>query len=162
MSYCTVDDVCSEFPRFVRNAPGGVQDTQIQRWLDMAQTRIDGALAQRGIGQFTGGVFTPAIAFTPEQLSWLANANLDAGVGRLGTVLQAQITLQPGEVSIAGQRLKQFEATIQAIRDKKWDAFFGVQSWIRESMGGAETDRSTAQERGENRGFSKNDWPRHM
>ena len=47
MSYCTVDDVCTAFPRFVRNAANSIQDTQIQDWIDDRKARIRGAFLAR-------------------------------------------------------------------------------------------------------------------
>ena len=155
MSYCTVDQVCSEFPRFVRNAAGSIQDLQIQQWLDQAAARINAALAQRGIGQFINGVFTPVNPFGQGQLDWLTSLNLDAGIGRLGTVFQAQVTMQPGEISIAGQRLKQFETTLNDLRNGRYDNVFGMASRIT-GTAGAEADHTTPRERGDNTPFGMN------
>lgn len=149
MSYCQISDVCAEFPRFARNSPGSVQDPAIQAWIDNAAARIDAALIQRGI--------TPAsIPLSADQQNWLRSLNLDAAVGRLALVLEAQVTLQPGEVSIAGQRLKQFEAVLNDVRSGRCDWFFGMESRLANSIAGAEADRSTPRERDENRSFGKN------
>ena len=47
MGYCTVDDVCSAFPRFVRNAAGSISDAQIQGWIDDRKARIRSVCMQR-------------------------------------------------------------------------------------------------------------------
>lgn len=152
MSYCQISDVCADFPRFVRDSPGSVQDSAIQSWIDNAAARIDAALINRGIAP-------AATTLTADQQNWLRSLNLDAAVGRMGLVLEAQVTLQPGEVSLAGQRLKQFETTLNEVRNGRYDWFFGLQSRLRDpnAFAGADTDRSTPRERGENRAFGVNE-----
>jgi len=149
MSYCTIEQVVSEFPRFERNLAGGIQDDDIQMWIDTASARINAALIQRGIAP-------ASLDLSTDQANWLQSLNTDYAVGRMGLVLQAQITLQPGEVSLAGQRLKQFDAVLNDVRAGRYDAFFGVRSRLWGSVGGAETERSTPAQRDENRAFGRN------
>jgi hypothetical protein len=145
--YCDVPEVCSKLPSFQRNQTGSISDDQIRTWINHGQSIIDGALLQRG-------VLLPVTG--QEQLDFLGALNADYAMRELGVALQGVVTLQPGEYSTVSSATRRFEQLIQAIRDKKYDAFFGVSSWIRNSMAGADTDRSTPRERGENRSFGKN------
>ena len=154
MSYCTVDDVCTAFPRFVRNAPNSIQDTQIQDWIDDRKARIRSALYARAIDP-------DAMALTPDQANFLRALNRDGAIADLGDALQGNVSLQAGEESHAGERRKSFERQISEIKQGLYDKFFSLLAKtveIQPTLGGTaggETDRSTAFDRGENKAFSK-------
>ena len=98
MSYCTVDDVCTAFPRFVRNAAGSISDTQIQDWIDDRKARIRGAFLARLIDPDT-------LALTVDAGNFLRALNRDGAIADLGDALQGDVTLQPGEYSLAGSQI---------------------------------------------------------
>ena len=155
MSYCTVDDVCTAFPRFVRNAAGSIQDTQIQNWIDDRKARIRGALLARLIDP-------DAMELTTDQGNFLRALNRDGAIADLGDALQGNLVLQPGEYSLAGERRKSFERQLAEIKQGLFDALFsGVARHVEiepllGGVAGGETDRSTAFDRGEDKAFSKN------
>jgi len=155
MSYCTVDDVCSAFPRFVRNAPNSIQDTQIQGWVDDRKARIRSVLYARGIDP-------DALELTTDQANFLRALNRDGAIGDLADALEGNVSLQPGEYSQAAARRKSFELQILEIKQGLYDKFFSVLAKtveIEPTLGGTaggETDHSTALQRGEDKAFSKN------
>ncbi len=154
MSYCTVDDVCTAFPRFVRNAPNSIQDTQIQDWIDDRKARIRSSLVARGIDP-------DAMPLTPDQANFLRALNRDGAVADIGDALQGSVSLQAGEGSHAAERRKSFERQIVEIKQGLYDKFFSLAARtieIEPTLGGTaggETDRSTACDRNENKAFSK-------
>ena len=156
MSYCTVDDVCTAFPRFVRNAPNSILDMQIQDWIDDRKARIRSALYARAIDPDT-------LELTPDQANFLRALNRDGAIADLGDALQGNVSLQPGEHSQAAERRKSFERQIEEIKQGLYDKFFSLLAKtveIEPTLGGTaggETDRSTAQDRSENKSFSKNE-----
>jgi hypothetical protein len=156
MSYCTVDDVCTAFPRFVRNAPGSIQDTDIQGWIDDRKARIRGAFLARLIDP-------DAMTLTADQSNFLRALNRDGAIADLGDALQGNIALQPGEYSLAGSHRQSFERQIKEIKDGLYDALFsGIARHVEiepllGGMAGGETDHSTAFDRGEDKAFSKNE-----
>jgi len=156
MSYCTVDDVCSAFPRFVRNAPNSIQDAQIQDWIDDRKARVRSALYARAIDP-------DAMELTPDQANFLRALNRDGAVADLGDALQGNVALQPGEYSQAAERRKSFERQIAEIKQGLYDKFFSQLARTVEieptlgGIAGGETDRSTAFDRGEDKAFSKNE-----
>jgi|SRR5208337_1611514 len=155
MSYCTVDDVCTAFPRFVRNSAGSIQDTQIQDWIDDRKARVRSALYARAIDP-------DEMELTPDQANFLRALNRDGAVADLGDALQGNVALQPGEYSQGAERRKSFERQIAEIKQGLYDKFFSQLARtveIEPTLGGTaggETDRSTASDRGEDKAFSKN------
>ena len=155
MSYCTVDDVCTAFPRFVRNVANSVQDAQIQDWIDDRKARIRSALYARAIDP-------DAMELTPDQANFLRALNRDGAIADLGDALQGNVSLQPGESSQADQRRKSFERQIAEIKQGLYDKFFSQLARTVEieptlgGIAGGEIDRSTALDRGEDKAFSKN------
>ncbi len=155
MSYCTVDDVCTAFPRFARNAANSIQDTQIQDWIDDRKARIRGAFLARLIDPDT-------LALTADAANFLRALNRDGAIADLGDALQGDVTLQPGEYSLAGAHRQSFERQINEIKQGLYDALFSglarhveIEPLLGGTAGG-ETDRSTAFDRGEDKAFSKN------
>jgi hypothetical protein len=106
MSYCTVDDVCTVFPRFVRNAANSIQDTQIRDWIDDRKARIRSALYARGIDP-------DVMALTPDQANFLRALNRDGAIADLADALQGNVSLQAGEDAHAAQRRQSFEGKSQ-------------------------------------------------
>ena len=155
MSYCTVDDVCTAFPRFVRNAPNSIQDPQIQDWIDDRKARVRTAFFARNIDP-------DAMTLTTDQANFLRALNRDGAIADLGDALQGNIALQPGEYSLAGARRKSFELQIKEIKEGLYDKLFSAIARTVEieptlgGIAGGETDRSTAFDRGEDKAFSKN------
>jgi len=154
MSYCTVDDVCTAFPRFVRNAANSIQDTQIQDWIDDRKARIRSALYARGIDP-------DAMALTTDQANFLRALNRDGAIADVADALQGNVSLQAGEESEATQRRKSYEIQIAEIKQGLYDKSVSQLARTveieptRGATAGGETDRSTAPERGENKSFSK-------
>ena len=154
MSYCTVDDVCPVFPRFVRNAANSIQDAQIQGWIDDRKARIRAALYARGIDP-------DAMTLTTDQANFLRALNRDGAVADLADALEGNVSLEAGEESEASARRKSFELQIAEIKQGLYDKFFSqlartveIQPTLGGTAGG-ETDQSTAQDRRENKSFSK-------
>jgi hypothetical protein len=154
--YCQISDVVAEYSSFERNQTGSVSDTQIQAWINRGTSLINAAFFQKGI-DLTQPKLPNDQAISADQMNWLIDLNEDYAASKLGAVLQSNVTLQPGEVSIAGQRRKRFETELANIGKGKYDAWFGIPSTIAESWGGGETDRSTPAARGENKFFGKNE-----
>ena len=154
MSYCTVDDVCTAFPRFVRNTANSIQDTQIQDWIDDRKAPIRSALYARGIDP-------DAMALTPDQANFLRALNRDGAIADLADALQGNVSLQAGEDAHAAQRRGSFERQVAEIKQGLYDKFFSQLARTVEieptfgGTAGGETDRSTARDRGENKAFSK-------
>jgi hypothetical protein len=150
-----VDDVCTAFPRFVRNATGSIQDAQIQGWIDDRKARIRGAFYARNIDP-------DAMTLSTDQANFLRALNRDGAIADLGDALQGNVSLQPGEHSLAGARRKSFELQIQEIKEGLYDKIFAAIARTVEiepllgGIAGGETDRSTAFDRGEDKSFSKN------
>lgn len=153
MSYCTVDEVASKFPSFVRNSPGDIQDGQIQEWIDDAAAEIAAALVQRGFDPDA-----PPQPLTTRQSNLLRSLNRKAGVAELGSALAARITLQTGEPAIVSSSGQKITTVVNDIRAGAYDSFFGIQSRLRDgnAFAGAESDQTTPEDRGENRGFGMN------
>jgi hypothetical protein len=137
--FCQISDVVSEFPAFQRSAPGSVSDNQIQTWIYRSAARIMAALMQRGV-DLTQPTLPNGQPVSFEQLNWLAELNEDAAASKLGAVLQSNVTLQPGEISIAGQRRRSFEAVMDDVRKGRYDAFFVLPSRL-VGTAGAESPR---------------------
>jgi hypothetical protein len=153
MGYCQITDVTNAFPSFQRNAPGSIQDIQIQAWIDQYGAEIRALLMKRGFDPLNppGGV-----SLTPDQANWLTLRNADVVIGELGRALEGNVTLQPGEISTVAGRRKNYEKVMADVSKGEYDAFFGVPSRLWGSIGGAETDKSTPGQRGENRAFGRN------
>jgi hypothetical protein len=155
MSYCTVDDVCSAFPRFVRNAPNSIQDAQIQAWIDDRKARIRSAFYARAIDP-------DSMTLTTDQANFLRALNRDGAIADLGDALQGTVALQPGEYSLSAARRKSFEGQIREVKDGLYDKIFAAIARTVEiepllgGVAGGDTDRSTAFDRGEDKAFSKN------
>jgi hypothetical protein len=153
--YCTVDDVTSAFPQFKRNAPGSIQDPTIQGWIEDHASRIDAALAARGVEGTLTGV---------GQVAFLKGLNRSCAIADLGVALQETATLQPGESSLADHHCKRCDDALEAILAGHYDKLLLPETAVTANVGrgvdgiaGAETDPdSTPRSRGENRAFGKN------
>lgn len=156
MSYCSVNDVTAAFPQFQRNANASIQDSQIQGWVDDRKAQIRSAFLTRG--------YDPDTATTGDQVNFLRALNRDGAMADLGDALQATITLQPGEYSVAGARRQSFLNTLKEIKQGLHDKLFqpalaktmDVAPLIR-YVAGADQDRvSTPGSNGLNQFFGKN------
>lgn len=115
--YCTIDQVCAAFPQFQRDAPGSIQDSEIQSWIDGKKARIRAALLSRG--------FDPdAQTNAADAQNFLREMNRDGAVAELGQALQGTVTLQPGEYSVAAERRKSFYAALTAMSKGDYDSLF--------------------------------------
>jgi len=127
---------------------------QIQDWIDDRKARIRSALYARAIDP-------DAMELTPDQANFLRALNRDGAVADLGDALQGSVSLQAGEDSHAAERRKSFERQIAEIKQGLYDKIFSPLAKtveIEPTLGGTaggETDRSTAQDRCENKAFSK-------
>ena len=162
--YCSITDVTNAFPSFQRNAPGSIQDAQIESWISIHAIRIRAALVQRGAdpgspnlpGWPAGSTLPSGLALSADQVTFLQGLNADMAIGELGRALEGNVTLQPGEISLISGRRRNYEAVLEDIRKGRYDAFFSLQSRLWGSTGGAETGKSTPGQRGENRAFGRN------
>lgn len=159
--YCTIADVCSSFPQFVRQQTGSISDTQIQEWIDDRKARIRSALLTRG---FDPDVATVPV-IDPDATRFLLSLNKDGAIADLGDALQGTMTLQPGEYSLPAERRKSYERVMKELVQGFHDNLFqpvisrtaDVTPLLR-GVGGAETDTVRQVRRaGNNRFFSKND-----
>ena len=150
MSYCTIDDVCSEFPSFQRNLTGDIQDTQIQDWIDDAAAQIAAALVQRGFDPDA-----PPTPLTTRQSNLLRSLNRSAGVAKLGSVLAARQTLQTGEPAIVTTRAQSLEKILDAIENRRFDGFFGLSSQFGGIAGGEVPNTETLYDEGLSNFFGK-------
>jgi hypothetical protein len=155
--YCTVDEVCEAFPQFERNAIGSIQDSSIEKWIVLRKTRIRSTLLSRG--------YDPDIIdLTADQASFLSALNVDGAAADLGDALQASITLQQGEYSLAAARRQSFERVIKEIKEGVHDSLFrpGVSRTadirpLLAGIGGAEVEASQSPSMlGQNKLFAKN------
>lgn len=150
MSYCTVADVCSEFPSFQRNAAGDIQDADIQSWIDDAAAQIASALVQRGFDPDA-----PPQPLTERQTNLLRGMNRAAGVAKLGSVLAARVTLQTGEPAIVTSRGQSLKAILDAIRNRAFDGVFGIGSQFGGIAGGEVPNTETLDNEGLSNFFGK-------
>jgi hypothetical protein len=101
------------------------------------------------------------MTLTTDQANFLRALNRDGGVADLVDALQGNVSLEAGEESEATARRKSFELQIAEIKQGLYDKFFSQLARtveIEPTLGGTaggETDRSTAQDRSENKSFSK-------
>lgn len=147
-SYCTVDDVCSAFPQFQRQANGSISDTDIQRWIDEWKVTIRSEFLRRN--------FDPDTAtLTQDQQAFLRLLNKNGAIADLGTALIATVTLQPGEHALAATRRDHVEFTLQEIREGVHDYLFNIGTLFG-GIAGAETDpRQTPASVNQNRFFGR-------
>jgi len=155
MSYCTVDDVASALPFFQRNQPGSISDAQIQGWIDDRKARIRAALLARGIDP-------DALTLSTDQANWLRALNRDGAIADLYDALAGASHLQPSEAAIAGRHARAYEGLMAEVTQGLHDRLFSTLAKTLDikpglaGTGGAETrPGETADDRGENRSFSK-------
>ncbi len=149
MGYCTVDDVMAAFPRFVRNAPGSITDAQVQAWIEQRAARIRSVLLMRNIDP-------DAMTLSASQANLLKALNVDGTLADLAGALQATITTQTGELSLAEAHRTTYERVLGEIKRGVYDILFGTVSRVA-GTAGAETDAAlTPEDAGENRSFGKN------
>lgn len=155
--YCTVDQVCGAFPQFVRSVPGSIQDDDIQGWINDRKARIRSVLMSRQ------NYDPDAVVLTTDQANFLRALNRDGAIADLGNAMLSQVTLQPGEYSVAAGHRKSFEAVLKEIQNGLHDTLF--QPTISRTVdieplfggiAGAETDpRQTPANAGQNRFFGR-------
>src|SRR6266446_297344 len=161
--YCSIDDVTKPFPQIQRNQINSVQDTDIQGWIDDRKARIRSALLTRGFDPDS-----PPNPLTLDQSNFLRALNRDGAIADLGDALQATITLQPGEYSIAKAHRDTYERVLKEITEAKHDRMFQAGPLgniarkqdvtpLFKGIGGAEQDREeTPFSPQEDRLFGKN------
>lgn len=121
VGYCSVNDVCSAFPQFQRDAHGSVQDTDIAGWILDRKARIRSALLTRG--------FDPDLnILTSDQANFLRALNRDGAIPDLGSAIQGTTTLQPGEYSLAQAHRKTYETVLTEITKGLHDKLFNIRS----------------------------------
>ncbi len=109
--------MASAFPQFVRNATGSIQDSQIQGWIDDRKSQIRSAFLTRGYDPDTQ-------VLTVDQTNFLRALNRDGAMADLGDALQATITLQPGEYSVAQARRSSYSNCLKEIKQGLHDKLF--------------------------------------
>lgn len=129
MSYATVEDVESLFPRFVPNQVGSISDAQIQGWLDDGTSLVHSAFAVRGIdtdnlatplATYLGNTtFTVAVGDQPEVLRDMVR---NYGVYKLGMAIFA--TLNAAEQSITRGAYNAWQYTMKLIAQGGFDVQF--------------------------------------
>jgi hypothetical protein len=155
MGYCTVDDICSAFPQFNRNAPGSISDDRILGWIEDRKARIRSAFLTRGTDPDT-------LPHTPDQAAFLRSLNRDGAAADLADSLQSNVTLQPGEMSLGAMRRQAFERVIAEITKGQHDRLFRADARTADvapqlgGTAGGETDpNETPADRGQNKAFGK-------
>jgi hypothetical protein len=149
MGYCTVDDVASAFPRFVRNAAGSVQDSQIQGWIDDRKARIRSVCMMRN--------FDPDAQTNSDDITnFLRSLNREGAIGDLADALEATITTSAGSVALSERHRQSFEAQIAEIKIGVHDYLFGQVSRVAGTAGADTPVDQTPADTGENQAFGKN------
>ena len=150
MGYCTVDDVCSAFPRFVRNAAGSIQDSQIQGWIDDRKARIRSVTMMRN--------FDPdAQANSTDVANLLRSLNREGAIADLADALEATITTAAGPVALSERHRQSFESQIAEIKNGVHDYLFGQVSRVAGTAGADTPVGQTPDDTGQNQAFGKND-----
>ena len=153
MGYCSVSEVVKPYPSFVRNAPGSVQDSDIEGWIEAWASKIHSAFLTRGVDLDT---LTP----TQRQSAFLGSINMDGAAADLGQALQGPITLQPGEFSIPAARRRSAERMLKEIAEGMHDALFGLGGGATATFGGVggaeRAKEDTPEALDENKSFGKN------
>ena len=172
ISFCTVDDVCGQFPRFARNQDGSVSDVTIQTWLDDAAAFIYAQFFTRKINLVALSPTTPAI--TQMQQYILRSLNRDSGTKDLAAVLRYSTAASDvSELTTAQEQAPKSPLTASRFRDGRFseimrgtfDQLFApgvartisITPTIQGSIAGGDTDPSltTPQSEGLNAKFSK-------
>lgn len=129
MSYCTVQDVESLFPRFVPNQAGSIQDNQIQSWLNDASGQLHAAFMQRGMDiDQLGTILAPlgnltfVVLDTQDQSAVLKDLCRSYGVYKLGMAIFA--TLGPAEQAITRGSYNLWTASFKLISQGFYDMQF--------------------------------------
>ncbi len=149
MGYCTVDDVCSAFPRFVRNAAGSIQDSQIQGWIDDRKARIRSVCMMRN--------FDPdAQANSTDITNFLRSLNREGAISDLADALEATITTAAGAVALSERHRASFEAELAEIKAGAHDSLFGLVSRVAGTAGADTPPDQTPEDTGQNQAFGKN------
>lgn len=155
-SYCTIADVCAAFPQFVRAQAGSIADATIQAWIDGRKTRIRSVFLSRGVDLDAGALST-------DEANFLKDLNRDGAIGDLGDALQATVTLQPGEYSLASAHRATYERVLKEIQQGLHDVLFSAiasHKDVRPLLGGtagAEADKTQpSPDPNSNRVFGKN------
>jgi hypothetical protein len=163
MSYCTVGDVCSAFPRFVRGQSGSISDSQIESWCEDASTLIHAGFYQRGLD--TDSLSHPLVSnpsqATPvtDQPQVLRELSVPYPIWKLGSAIWA--TLTPTEQALARSNYDLWAKTLKKIGDGVYDKLFYLYARTVDiqpafaGVGGAETDRSPQVVPPDNRAFTK-------
>lgn len=86
ISYCTVDEVCSQFPRFVRAQANSISDATIQTWLDDAAAYIYSQFLSRKID--LANLPPCTAAQTQIQTYILRSLNRESGTKDLAAILR--------------------------------------------------------------------------
>lgn len=151
MGYCTVDDLCSLFPAFARNASNSLSDPQLQSWIDLRAARIRSTFLTRNIDP-------DALQLTSSQANILRALNLDGVAADLADALQLRITTATGEVALADGHRQNFERVLAEIKVGVYDTLFTKPSRVAGVAGGETDADETLEDRGENKNFGAN-WP---
>jgi hypothetical protein len=149
MGYCTVDDVCSAFPRFVRNAAGSIQDAQIQGWIDDRKARIRSVAMMRN--------FDPdAQVNSTDITNFLRSLNREGAIADLADALEATITTASGPVALSERHRASYEAQLAEIKAGVHDTLFGLVSRVAGTAGADTPVGQTPEDTGQNQSFGRN------
>lgn len=149
MGYCTVDDVCSAFPRFVRNAAGSIQDSQIQGWIDDRKARIRSVAMMRNFD-------TDAQVNSTDIANFLRSLNREGAIADLADALEATISTASGSVALSERHRASYEAELAEIKAGLHDFLFGLVSRVAGTAGADTPVDQTPEDTGENQAFGKN------
>jgi len=159
IGYCTVAEVKARMPRFQSGVSGNIQDGDIEKWIANRGSQIYAKLLNRGIDPGADGSQLALVIIDAAQLAaalaWLNDLNCVGAIADVMRVLEAAITLQPGDVSLAAQSDKRFWKLVDEIAEGRSDALFNVQSRVRGCAGADTIPGSTSASRGENAAFSR-------
>lgn len=119
ISYCTVDDVCSQFPRFVRAQPNSPSDAAIQTWLDDAAAYIYAQFISRKIDLAALPPATPAQQQIQTYI--LRSLNRESGTRDLAAVLRySTAAADVSEYSAAQEQAPKTPLTASRFRDGRF------------------------------------------
>ncbi|PYV31447.1 MAG: hypothetical protein DMG22_16930 [Acidobacteria bacterium] len=152
MGYSTVDDVCSAFPRFVRNSAGSISDAQIQGWIDDRKARIRSVCMMRNFDPDAppGGVNSVDVT------NFLRSLNREGAIADLADALEANITTAAGPVALSERHRQSFESQIAEIKSGVHDYLFGQASRVTGTAGADTPVDQTPADTGQNQAFGKN------
>jgi hypothetical protein len=126
MAYCTVDDVCASFPRFVRQQAGSISDASIQAWLEDGSSTVHAGFFSLGLD--VSNLSHPKVSNPNEATPVTDQANIlreivrNYGIWRLASAIWA--TLSTTEQAMARGAYNRWSTDLKAITAGDYDSLF--------------------------------------